>query len=536
MGGAPERWRRWLDRFFESYYRHRPVNATFTGKHEFDDRLPDYSREGVGLLLDEMSSLRKELAALAPGELSDFEGIDHRLARGVLEIESWELASGRFHLANPAWYTGEAIFGLVSLLLREFAPLEVRLESLRARLASAPSFLGQAEENVRTAPRAFAERAGRECEGALAFFDDGLEHVPGAGKLHREAEAARVAFERFRTHLDSLPEPASIGYSCGGEAFELLLREGHCLDWSARDIAERALDALAKSEAELETGASRFGVSSWRDALTLLDNHHPAPDDYYQRYGEVWEESRRLALAKDLVTWPDAPVDYVPQPLWARKAAPHLYFLFYRSPAPLDRLPRLEYLAPAGANESVIKLNHVVHHGGMGHHIQNWHAERAESRIGRVAGVDCASRIAMFCGGTMTEGWASYATDLMDEQGFLTPLESYAESHTRARVAARAIVDVKLHLGAMSFDEAVAFYAAHTAMSQGAARSEAVKNAMFPGAAVIYFVGSSLIRELRSNLERRLGARFDLRRFHDEFLSHGSIPVALIARRMLAPY
>jgi hypothetical protein len=536
MGGSPGPSRLWLDRFFESYYRHRPVNATFIGNHEHDDRLPDYSRDAVELLLDEMSSLRNELEDLQPEEGSDFETMDLKLARGFLEIESWELASGRFHLKNPAWYTGEAIFGVFSLLLREFAPLKDRLESVRARLASLPSLLLQGEGNVRSAPRAFAERAARECEGALAFFDDGLAHVPGTGRLHREAEGARLAFERFRRHVQNLPEPADRGYACGRDALELLLREGHFLEWSARDIVERAFDSLARSESALVTGASRLGASSWRDALGLLENAHPARDAYYRRYGELWEESRRFAIAKDLVTWPDLPVDYLPQPRWARKAAPHLYFLFYRSPAPLDRLTRLEYLAPVGANEGVIKLNHVVHHGGIGHHIQNWHAERAPSRIGRVAGVDCASRIAMFAGGTMTEGWASYATDLMDEQGFLTPLESYAEHHTRARTAARAIVDVKLHLGEMSFEEAVGFYLEHTAMNAGAARSEVVKNAMFPGAAVIYFVGSSRIHDLRSDLERRRGVAFDLRRFHDEFLSHGSIPVALIAQRMLAPY
>jgi uncharacterized protein (DUF885 family) len=536
MGGPDGPSRKWLDRFFESYYRHRPVNATFIGHHEYDDRLPDYSRDAVESLLDETTSLRNELERLPPGEISDFERIDLKLARGFLEIESWELTSGRFHLANPAWYTGEAIFGVFSLLLREFAPLKDRLERVEARLAAVTSFLRQGQENVGSAPRAFAERAARECDGALAFFDDGLAHIPAAVKLHREADGARLAFERFRHHVQKLPESAHPVYPCGGEGLELLLREGHFIEWTAGEIHERALDALAQSEAALAAGASRFGASSWRDALALLDDAQPARDTYYRRYREIWEESRRFAISKALVTWPDFPVDYVPQPEWARKAAPHLYFLYYRSPAPLDRLPRLEYLAPSQANDSVIKLNHVIHHGGIGHHIQNWHAERAPFRIGRVAGVDCASRIAMFCGGTMTEGWASYATDLMDEQGFLTPLESYAEHHTRARMAARAIVDVKLHLGEMSFAEAVGFYVAHTAMSAGAARSEVVKNAMFPGAAVIYFIGSARIRELRSNLERRLGADFDLRRFHDEFLSHGSIPVALIAQRMLAPY
>ena len=109
-------------------------------------------------------------------------------------------------------------------------------------------------------------------------------------------------------------------------------------------------------------------------------------------------------------------------------------------------------------NESVIKLNHVIHHGGIGHHVQNWYAFRAASRIGQIAAVDCASRIAMFCGGTMAEGWSSYVVDLMGEVGFLTPLEAYSQHYARLRAAARAIVDVNLHHGRLHFDEAIAFY------------------------------------------------------------------------------
>src|SRR5690348_12692005 len=137
-------------------------------------------------------------------------------------------------------------------------------------------------------------------------------------------------------------------------------------------------------------------------------------------------------------------------------------------------------------NDSVVKLNHVVHHGGIGHHVQNYHAFRAASRIGRVAAVDCASRIAMFCGGTMAEGWACYATDLMAEIGFLSPREQYAEMHTRLRMATRAIVDIRLHCGAFTVEQAAAYYRDHAGLAAGPAQAEAVKNSMFPGAAVMY--------------------------------------------------
>lgn len=224
----------------------------------------------------------------------------------------------------------------------------------------------------------------------------------------------------------------------------------------------------------------------------------------------------------------------MPRPAWAAEAAPDLYFLFYRSPAAFGRPPVHEYLVPPDdPGESAVKLNHVVHHGGIGHHVQNWHAFRARSRIGRMAAVDCASRIAMFCGGTMAEGWACYATDLMGETGYLTNAERYDEQRTRARMCARAVVDVRLHQGRYSLADAAAYYEREAAMPAEAAMGEAVKNSMFPGGALMYVMGTDKIHHLRQTLSARLGGRFSLRAFHDEFLSHGSIPVTLIAETMM---
>jgi hypothetical protein len=59
-----------------------------------------------------------------------------------------------------------------------------------------------------------------------------------------------------------------------------------------------------------------------------------------------------------------------------------------------------------------------------------------------------------------------------------------------------------------------------------------VKNSMFPGAAMMYLIGTDMIRELREEMRAMLGSAFSLRGFHDAFLSHGSIPVALIAKMM----
>src|SRR5438552_17121619 len=119
------------------------------------------------------------------------------------------------------------------------------------------------------------------------------------------------------------------------------------------------------------------------------------------------------------------------------------------------------------------------------------------SQIGRIAAVDCATRIAMFCGGTMAEGWACYATDLMEEAGFVTDEEKRHQEHSRLRMAARAIVDIRLHCGEMAFAEAVDFCQTKVQMPRGAALKEAVRNSMFPGTAMMYLAGTSAIHDLR---------------------------------------
>jgi hypothetical protein len=376
------------------------------------------------------------------------------------------------------------------------------------------------------------------------------EAIRSAGFL-AAAERAAAAFAEFQRHLEQdLAPRAHNGYACGEEALDLLLRRGHFLQADAAEVRRAAEERMAGCEAELSQRSADFGARDWREVLGRFADGHPPADGYYARFAEVWAAARAAAQDRGLVTWPDYAIRYVPQPAWARQAAPYLYFLAYRSPAPYDASPVVNYLVPPveaamsaqeqtrclrATNDTVIKLNHVIHHGGLGHHVQNWYARRAASRIGQIAAVDCARRIALFCGGTMAEGWACYATDLMEEIGFLTPLERYAQVHARLRMAARALADVDLHRGAMTLEETAAMYAQRVGLAQEAAHAEAVKNSMFPGTALIYMVGTEVLHRLRRELAARSPA-FDLRRFHDRVLGYGSVPVALIASAVRGEY
>jgi uncharacterized protein (DUF885 family) len=511
----------WLDAFFDAYFRQRPVNATFIGVHAFDDRLPDLSKAGQARNAAESATLLTQLRALPDEPLSTGAQLDRQLAEGFLEIAAWEATSAHYAWGNPSLFTGEAVFGVLSLLLRPFAPLSERLEFATARLAAIPRLLDDGRSVLHDAPAAWSLRARRECAGAQVLLDSGLArllHDNGIQPrgLRETAAVARAAFARFDAFVETELLPAATDrYACGVEAFELLLRRAHFLE-GADELERLALERMAEEEAAIAAGGPPL--------------ESVQPGHYLARFGELWSAARDLADQHDLLTFPDWPVRYVEQPAWVRDAAPSFYFLPYRAPAPFDDTPVVDYFAPASADDSTIKLNHVVHHGSLGHHVQNWHAAHAASRIGQVAAVDCASRIAMLCGGTLAEGWACYATDLADEAGFLTPAESFAQHAARLRMAARALVDIRLHQGRISLSEAADVYVERVGMSASAALAEAVKNSLFPGAACMYLAGWDGIWQLR----RAVGG-VPLRVFHDRLLALGSVPVALAGQILRQP-
>ncbi len=546
-------WNTWMDDFFAHYYSRRPVNATFIGVHEYDQSLPDYSPQAVEDTVSEMQGLLARLDQLPEGGLTDIERIDRKLAAGYLRCQLWEFESNHFQKGNPSHYAGEAVFGVIGLFLTDYAPVQQRASAAIQRMEAIPALLDQARQNIQQAPRAWVEKAINESDGALTFFGQGIDrlildkNLPGE-RLRAAADKAVAAFEAFQGWLaDDLLPNANEAYASGEEAFELMLRQAHFIPTGLDDLVAYAENQIAEAEAHLKSHAKDFGAAAPAEALAKLADFHPKAGSYYAHFAAVWDECREVAVANNLVTWPYFPIQYVPQPIWARDAAPKLYFLPYRAPAVFNRPPVHRYLVPPldcdqteeqqeqflrSVNNDVVKLNHVVHHGSIGHHVQNWNAYHAELRIGQMAAVDCASRIAMVSGGTMAEGWAVYATGLMAEVGFLTPLEEYAEVQSRRRMSARMVVDIQLHRGVFSLEDAERYYMEHGGMPAAAAHNEAVKNSMNPGAAVMYLFGSDRIRDLRRSLSARMGAHFNLRKFHDTFLSYGSIPVELIAAEM----
>jgi hypothetical protein len=546
-----------VDRFFAHYYHRYPVNATFTGVHEYDHLLPDWSPSGLEELEHATGAIASEIRQTHSVPASravcrdDPEELDAGLACDFLDIQLAECASGHGVRGNPALWTGEAIFSVLSLMIRDFAPVHSRVQAAVARMTIIPAFLDDARRVLgeRAWPEAWTARALRDCDGGAVLFSTGIGRWVRSGavpealvvKVTSSASRARAALAEFAAWLRARTAAPMTAASCGESLFGLLLERGH---QCARSRSELLADARERFVAQraLRNESARVVAGSWDRAQEELAAAHPPGSDYLGAFDRIWSAARDVAVAGDVVTWPDWPIRFAPYPDWTNETAPHVYYLHYRSPAPFDRYGIHDYVVPPlpagdatehlrGWNYGVMKLNHVIHHGGIGHHVQNWHAaHQRHSRIGMIAAVDCANRIGMFCGGTMAEGWATYVTGLMDELGFLTPLERVADRHTAVRMLGRAIVDIELHQGTMSLDDAERFYRDEVGMSAAAARGEAVKNSMFPGTGIMYWLGTQTIIDLRRTLAQRRGPDWSLKHFHDELLGFGSVPVPLVAQ------
>ena len=161
-----------IDDFFTHYYARRPVNATFTGVHAYDDRLPDWSPDGLAAMDGEMRSLGEALAREypSPASVGAFRNnpdlLDAELARGFLEVQRAENASLHGPRGNPALWTGEATFSIIALMIRDFAPPEARADLAEHRAERTGGFLSR---HVGTpVPRRWVDRAARDCEGWIA--------------------------------------------------------------------------------------------------------------------------------------------------------------------------------------------------------------------------------------------------------------------------------------------------------------------------------------------------------------------------------
>ncbi len=136
-----------------------------------------------------------------------------------------------------------------------------------------------------------------------------------------------------------------------------------------------------------------------------------------------------------------------------------------------------------------------------------------------------------------SEGWALYAERMMREQGFFTDLRHEMNQYEATIFrAARIVVDTSLHMGEMSWDDAVTFMTSRTGLTEPTAKAEVTRYCAWPTQASSYLTGCLEIVRIREAFFDAHGSSDTdaLRAFHDGITSSGGLPIALAERAVLA--
>ena len=192
---------------------------------------------------------------------------------------------------------------------------------------------------------------------------------------------------------------------------------------------------------------------------------------------------------------------------------------FYMPPAD-NRSPGTYFLASTPKLQPLYNLEALsLHEAIPGHHLQNAIAME----------LDVPEFRRTLSHSAFGEGWALYTERLGKEAGFYqSPYSDFGRLGYEMWRAVRLVVDTGIHAFGWSRQKAIDYLADHTALPQSAVEDQIDRYISWPGQALSYKMGEIKIRELRAKAEKQLGAKFDIRSFHDTVIGQGSLPMAVL--------
>jgi uncharacterized protein (DUF885 family) len=540
-----------VDQFLGEEYEESPVRASGLGLTEYDDRLDDLSAEAFERRRARAATWRARFGALADEQLSADERIDRDLAVAMM--------AGRGIMAgwlpwrrDPVAYSGPITDGLFGLFLHRLRPEKDLVDAAVARLGQAARALGQGRANLepQLAHPLILARGRDAALGAVRYVRDLL---PGEASEPRHRErlaeagaAAARALDDWAAYLDQLTHTASGTWQLGEERYTNLLREREALPYDARSLRDRGQAEYDRLAAEMKALAGRaWATEDWHAVLERSNEDHPRTEDEMHRaYADWTARGRTFLLEAGLVSIPAGEsCEVLPSPPFQR---PLIGVASYQSPpAFAESLVGHFFVpyAPDGASAEEVQkrlaansFGHIpttaVHETYPGHH---WHlvVRKTQARpLRRVLSTPY-----------FNEGWALYSERLMRERGFFgEPIQEL--NHLRATLfrAARIVVDTSLHLGEMSYEEAVRFMVEKTATPEPTARAEVGRYCWWPTQASSYLTGCLEILRIRDRFLETRGVTpggaatapaAALREFHDHLAASGSLPLGLAERAVL---
>ncbi|MGH3489044.1 MAG: DUF885 domain-containing protein [Actinopolymorphaceae bacterium] len=545
-----------LDRVAEEMFRGQlawsPLYASQVGYPGYAGTLPDVTVAGEERRKAELERLRDRAAAVTADQLDDDRRITREvLLRAISDALVGLAASSPDYTVTPLPHTGSAATVMISFpksSLRTSEDAEGYLE----RCAKVPAWLTAAQERLdigrvsgRFPVRRLVLAAVEQVDAYLSVpvAEDPLLTVSAPaegdppGWRDRVAaavdEQVRPALARYRDHLvaEVLPtsrpdETPGLAALPDGAALYQQLAAGHTTtDHSVDELHELGLSLVADLTEEMrERGSRTLGSADFAEITRRLRTD---ADLRFDSAEEMLAEARAtLARAQEaLPRWlgrvPDVGCEVLEQSVYEAENGNLGYYQWPSVDG--DRPGRFWLNTYKPTTRMRFELQGLTFHESVpGHHTQLallW-------ELPELCAFRRHARATAF-----TEGWALYTERLADEMGLYTSevakLGMVSFDFWRA---CRLVVDTGMHAHGWSRERAVRFMMDHSALTRKNVENEIDRYIAWPGQALGYMVGRLEIARLRAETERRLGAAFDIRAFHDALLGHGNLPLTVLAR------
>jgi len=561
---ADEKLEQFYRRHLDESFQMRPLEATMLGDHRFDHLLDDISAEArKGWLAHYKSQLQRLTSEVPYDSLSRNGQIDFEILKDDLERNIWLSENTRPFEEDPRTYGSYISDSVYSLLVQSTLPKETNLRNAIARIREIPRIVKVARETLRESPPSILDTAILQNRGAIGFYEKGIFELAGASdQTDALRSAAKVAIAALNEHQVFLEDSKRLrangewrlGRELFGEKLRLVLNAGVSAD-----------EVLADAEAEFSRVQTEMYIVSrqlWsryfpdrvlppdepsgrRETVRLVtaavSKEHGAPEtlvsDAQATVGSITDFIR----SRDILRLPDPDrCQVIEMPEFRRGNS-----LAYLDPAlPLDPGGISSYAVsppPADWGQERVQSfleeynRHMlqvlsIHEAYPGHYVQLEYSNRCPSLIRRV-----------LQSGVFIEGWAVYTEQMMLDQGYgdgslqlrLNQLKFYL------RAVVNAILDHRMHCTLMTDEEALQLLTEQAYQSEGEARLKVIRAKQSSTQLSTYFVGRMAHYRLRQEIQRVEGESFELGRFHEAVLDHGSVPMKylpeLVRERLKSP-
>ena len=537
-------WSGFVNDFVEATFKTQPMFAVQSGRHEFDGRMPDWSREGILSEIARLQQARTAALAVDGATLSPDQNFERDYLISVIDNNLFWMAKAEFPFRNPAWYVNQ--LDPEVYLSRQYAPLEQRLPGYIGYAKSIPGIAASIRANLRTPlPKSYVEYAVRAFGGFADFYRQdvpavfaGVQDKALQQQLSEANTAAARAMADLRDWFITQRKSANDNFVLGPELFAAMVRETEGITMSVIDIKKAGEADVARNTAALKAACAAFAPgATLADCIEKVSARKPPQGPVAGARAQL-ASLRQFVIDKNIVSIPgeeQAQVEeappynransaYIVIPGFYEKNVASVYSIAPPDPA-WSKAEQAAYI-----DGEAELLNTSVHEVWPGHFLQFLHSNRDQSLIGR-----------LWVGYAFAEGWAHYCEELMWEMGLGNgnPEHHIAQLTDALWRDARLLSAIGLHTEGMTVAQSEQLFRDISFSDPGNARQQAARGTYDP-AYLNYTLGKLAIRKLRDDwvakqLAGKPGAdpKSFWRAFHDQFLSYGGPPVPLVRQQML---